>query len=102
MTTQAEIEKRRKKTIQKAKELSRKNFEELPKETRKKIGSPLERLNEIETILNLGDQLNMFWLKQRKEILESKLIEWYYYNDENSVLGKIMRERESKSIEVKL
>lgn len=42
----------------------------------------------------------MFWLKQRKEILESELIEWYHYNDENSVLRKIMREHES--IRVKL
>lgn len=100
MTTQKEIEKRRKETIQKAKELSRKNFEELPKEMKRKLGSPLERLNEIETILSLGDELNMFWLKQRKEILESELIEWYHYNDENSILGKIMREHES--IEVKL
>lgn len=100
MTTQKEIQKRRKKTIQKAKELSTKNFEELPKEMRRKIESPLERLNEIETILSLGDQLNMFWLKQRKEILESELIEWYHYNDENSVLGKIMREHESIGVKL--
>lgn len=73
-----------KEEISKAKELATDMFNELPFETRKKLANPMDKLIEIEILLNNGDSLCLAYIKKRKKELEEWLMDWYKENTDET------------------